>query len=136
VGVSAFTDVGPSDHHNVWNSQQQPLEEGLETLSRINLGAMSFTPLANGLLGAITSMNLNVHSDKRILFVMQDGDGQSPKQLKAVQLAKENNIKVVGIGIQWDLDQQYEYDYSIRVDDLSDLNSALFELLNTELAVA
>jgi hypothetical protein len=131
VGVSAFTDLSSGNHHYAWDSSK-PLKEGLETLSSINRHAMGLTPLGEGLVGAIGMMALNQKSDNRVLFVIQDGDGYGRKVQQAIETAKNNDIKIVGIGVQHTLPLGM-YDYSIRIDDVADLSGELFSLLRTEL---
>jgi hypothetical protein len=129
VDCSAFTNWGGANHHKVTG---KTLEEKMLKLCSLNKDCMMGTPTHDGILGAVSMMNLDKHSDKRVLFVLQDGGGSSIPE--AVKIANSQGIHVVGIGINCDISHYYKN--SVMIKDVAELPSKLFELMRSELVAA
>lgn len=126
VDVSGFTNNGNANHHRIMGNTT---EEKMKVMSSINALHMMGTPTNEGILGAINCMNLDIQSDKRILFVIQDGDGYI--QSSTFELAEKHGIHVVGIGIGCDVSDKYKN--HININSVHDLSNNMFSLLRSEL---
>ena len=92
--------------------------------------SMGYTPLAEGILGAMAYMEERTRDQEQILFVITDGEPDSvASSNKALEQARQAGIRTFGIGICEPSVKSLAFGSSVVINSAEELSTTLFREL-------
>ena len=98
------------------------------TSTSFNVHANGGTPTAEALLGAVTNL-IQRKEERKIIFLITDGDTAGPNVKAALQECDVLGITVIGIGIKTGELSGFENRPTMLIDQCADLAPAMFNFL-------
>ena len=99
------------------------------------LGPTGHTPLAEGLWYSAYQLS-KTRQNRKIVLVITDGEPTKPEAAhEVIQLCGDSNIELMGIGINSASVHRY-FSNSISIEDVSELRTTLFSLMESMLVAA
>ncbi len=113
-----------------WNESPRMLGGRIQALT-----ADGSTPMAEAILWAACDL-LKRDPARRIIMVKTDGDPDDvDAAIEAIELARQNGIHVLGLGIGCDVTRVFGKEYSAFIRDISELTGSMVKLIKQAISL-